>query len=281
MVVLVAAQNLVTLFLGFELLSIPLYVLCATEMRRAHVARVGAEVPDHRLGRLGDAALRPGASSTARRARPTSPGSRRALGTGDAHRPAVAHRHGAGARRPGVQGLGRAVPPVDARRLRGRADADHGVHGGRDEGRGVRRDAALLRRRADRRRSRLGARRSPRWRRSRSSSATSARSGRRRSSGCSPGRASRRPATCSPASSSARELGRQATVFYLAVYLVMNVAAFAVIVARERETDLGDDIRGARGHRRAAPAARLADDDRDARAGRHPGDRRASSASST
>jgi NADH-quinone oxidoreductase subunit N len=37
-------------------------------------------------------------------------------------------------------------------------------------------------------------------------------------------------------------LGLQATVFYLAVYLVMNVAAFAVIVARERETPLGDDI---------------------------------------
>jgi NADH-quinone oxidoreductase subunit N len=34
MVVLVAAQNLVALFLGFELLSIPLYVLCATHMRR-------------------------------------------------------------------------------------------------------------------------------------------------------------------------------------------------------------------------------------------------------
>ena len=33
--VLVAAQNLVSLFLGLELLSIPLYVLCATEMRRA------------------------------------------------------------------------------------------------------------------------------------------------------------------------------------------------------------------------------------------------------
>jgi len=33
--VLVAAQNLVTVFLGLELLSIPLYVLCATEMRRA------------------------------------------------------------------------------------------------------------------------------------------------------------------------------------------------------------------------------------------------------
>jgi NADH-quinone oxidoreductase subunit N len=37
-------------------------------------------------------------------------------------------------------------------------------------------------------------------------------------------------------------LGVQATVFYLAVYLLMNVAAFAVVVARERETGLGDDI---------------------------------------
>jgi NADH-quinone oxidoreductase subunit N len=35
MAVLVMAQNIVTLFLGLELLSIPLYVLCATEMRRA------------------------------------------------------------------------------------------------------------------------------------------------------------------------------------------------------------------------------------------------------
>jgi NADH-quinone oxidoreductase subunit N len=37
-------------------------------------------------------------------------------------------------------------------------------------------------------------------------------------------------------------LGVQATVFYLATYLFMNMAAFAVIVARERETELGDDI---------------------------------------
>ena len=34
MAVLVSAVNLVTLFLGFELLSIPLYVLCASEFRR-------------------------------------------------------------------------------------------------------------------------------------------------------------------------------------------------------------------------------------------------------
>jgi NADH-quinone oxidoreductase subunit N len=37
-------------------------------------------------------------------------------------------------------------------------------------------------------------------------------------------------------------LGIAATVFYLAVYTLMNLAAFAVIVARERETGLGDDI---------------------------------------
>jgi NADH-quinone oxidoreductase subunit N len=37
-------------------------------------------------------------------------------------------------------------------------------------------------------------------------------------------------------------LGLQATVFYLAVYLMMNVAAFAVVVARERVSELGDDL---------------------------------------
>jgi len=38
------------------------------------------------------------------------------------------------------------------------------------------------------------------------------------------------------------QLGARAVVFYLAVYLFMNMAAFAVIVARERETAVGDDI---------------------------------------
>ena len=37
-------------------------------------------------------------------------------------------------------------------------------------------------------------------------------------------------------------LGLQATVFYLAVYLVMNVTAFAVVIARERVSERGDDI---------------------------------------
>ena len=70
----------------------------------------------------------------------------------------------------------------------------------------------------------------------------------------------------------ATQLGVQATVFYLAVYLFMNMAAFAVIVARERETGLGDSIERARGPRPRAPAAGVADDDLDARARGHPRD---------
>ncbi len=40
----------------------------------------------------------------------------------------------------------------------------------------------------------------------------------------------------------ASQLGVKATAFYLAVYLMMNMAAFGVIVARERETGQGDSI---------------------------------------
>ena len=40
----------------------------------------------------------------------------------------------------------------------------------------------------------------------------------------------------------ATELGLRATFFYLAVYLLMNVAAFAVVVARERVSEHGDDL---------------------------------------
>jgi NADH-quinone oxidoreductase subunit N len=45
----------------------------------------------------------------------------------------------------------------------------------------------------------------------------------------------------------ASRVGIKATVFYLAIYLFMNMAAFAVIVARERETPFGDDLRAIAG----------------------------------
>jgi NADH-quinone oxidoreductase subunit N len=48
-------------------------------------------------------------------------------------------------------------------------------------------------------------------------------------------------------------LGVRATVYYLAVYLVMNMAAFAVIAARERETGLGDSISSVAGLGRERP----------------------------
>jgi NADH-quinone oxidoreductase subunit N len=51
----------------------------------------------------------------------------------------------------------------------------------------------------------------------------------------------------------ASKLGVQATVFYLAVYLFMNMAAFATIVARERETGLGDGVAAMRGLGRERP----------------------------
>jgi len=51
----------------------------------------------------------------------------------------------------------------------------------------------------------------------------------------------------------ASKLGVQATVLYLIVYLVMNIAAFAPIVARERETGLGDSIASMSGLGRERP----------------------------
>ncbi|HEY2631931.1 MAG TPA: NADH-quinone oxidoreductase subunit N [Solirubrobacteraceae bacterium] len=51
----------------------------------------------------------------------------------------------------------------------------------------------------------------------------------------------------------ATQLGAQAMVFYLAVYLAMNMAAFAVIVARERETNLGDNVQAMAGLGRERP----------------------------
>ncbi|MEX0972899.1 MAG: NADH-quinone oxidoreductase subunit N, partial [Solirubrobacterales bacterium] len=51
----------------------------------------------------------------------------------------------------------------------------------------------------------------------------------------------------------ASEAGVSALVFYLAGYLFMNLAAFSVIVAREREPALGDDIAAVRGLGREHP----------------------------
>jgi NADH-quinone oxidoreductase subunit N len=55
MAVFVSAQNLVTLFLGIELLSIPLYILCASETRREHSLESGLKYLI--IGSVGSATL--------------------------------------------------------------------------------------------------------------------------------------------------------------------------------------------------------------------------------
>src|SRR5919106_355911 len=49
------------------------------------------------------------------------------------------------------------------------------------------------------------------------------------------------------------ETGLEAMVFYLAAYTLMNLAAFVAVVARERETEHGDDIRALEGIGRSRP----------------------------
>ena len=157
MVLLAQAQNLVSSSSRIELLSVPLYVLCGAARRRADVARVRPQVPDRRLAGIGDAPLRPGVHL--RRVRLDRLRRHR---DGDRlrprRRPPGADRDRALGDGPGVQALGRAVPPVDAGRLPGRAHPGHGVHGGRDQGGGVRGAGALLRGRARPVRRRLAAR---------------------------------------------------------------------------------------------------------------------------
>lgn len=52
----------------------------------------------------------------------------------------------------------------------------------------------------------------------------------------------------------ASEAGLNALMFYLAAYALMNLAAFGVIVIRERETPFGDDIRSFEGLAKTRPA---------------------------
>jgi NADH-quinone oxidoreductase subunit N len=56
----------------------------------------------------------------------------------------------------------------------------------------------------------------------------------------------------------ANEAGISALVFYLAAYTLMNLPAFAVITIRERETEFGDDIRSVEGLGRDRPALAVA-----------------------
>ena len=148
MVVLAAAENLVTLFVGIELLSIPLYVLCATELRRRTSLEAGLKYLV--VGSVGSATLLYGLAliygATGRCSSTHRGGARRRRGERDRPAPySPASRCATGLAFKASSG---ALPPVDARRLPGRAHADHDVHGGGDQGGGLRDPAAPVRPRA-------------------------------------------------------------------------------------------------------------------------------------
>ena len=131
MVFFVSAENLMTMFLALEWFSISLYVLCALDTHRRESLEAGLKYLI--VGSFGSGILLFGCALVY--------GATGELGF-------AAIREATGADDPlfvtgmamilaglGVQGLGGAVPHVDAGRLPGRADDGDRVHGGRDEGR--------------------------------------------------------------------------------------------------------------------------------------------------
>ena len=141
-----------TLFLGLEWFSIALYVLTRDRHRPDRVARGGAQVPGRRLLRLGGAALRLRARLRGDQAASASTRSPRASArTASTATWLLVLGLALIIAGLGFQVLGRAVPHVDARRLRGRAETRHGLHVGRDEGGGDRARAGACSRAASRR----------------------------------------------------------------------------------------------------------------------------------
>jgi NADH-quinone oxidoreductase subunit N len=242
--VLVAAQNLVTLFLGLELLSIPLYVLCATEMRRATSLESGLKYLI--IGSVGSATLLYGLAFLYG-------------ATGSTDFSGIARAAGDVATDPllltgialSVVGLGfkasvapfhqwtpdvyeGAPTPVTAFMAVATKAAAFGAF--------LRLfDVALLDASAD-------------WAPALAALATvtivvgnvgalGQTSLKRLMAWSSVAQAGYMLAGVVVAT----QLGVQATVFYLGVYMMMNLAAFAVIVIRERETGLGDDIASVQG----------------------------------
>ena len=125
MVLLAQAQNLVTFFVAIETLSIPLYILCATNLRREGSLESGLKYLI--VGSLGSATLLYGMAFLY-----GGSGSTDFAGIADgigherrARRPADPDRDRDGGGRARLQDLDRPLPPVDARRLPGRADPDH------------------------------------------------------------------------------------------------------------------------------------------------------------
>ena len=146
-VVMGAANDLIVLFLGLETMSLAFYVLAASNRRRTKSQESGMKY--FILGGFSSAfflygiALVYGSTGSTNLSR-----DRHGVRQHDPGRPqrrAAARRHRPAPRRARLQGRRRPVPRVDARRLRGGADAGHRADGVGRQGGGVRRDAARAR----------------------------------------------------------------------------------------------------------------------------------------
>ena len=144
MAILASAHDIITLFVGLELLSIPLYILCAAEYRREGSLESGLKYLI--IGSVGSATLVYGLAMIYGATGQTGFSADRR--SPDQQQPPVRSADARGYRpdrgRPRVQGVRGAVPPVDPGCLRGCADPNHVVHGDRHQGGGARHLPALL-----------------------------------------------------------------------------------------------------------------------------------------
>ena len=136
MMMMVSASDLIALYLGLELQSLALYVLAA--IRRDNLRSSEAGLKYFVLGALSSGMLLYGASLLYGFTGSTSFSAIASVGArrwrGRQHRPRRRPRVSPGRAR--LQDLGRALPYVDARRLRRRADAGDGVLRRRAQARG-------------------------------------------------------------------------------------------------------------------------------------------------
>ena len=265
MMLMGSTRDLLVIFLALEIMSLGVYVM--TGLKRTERGRRGGGVQVLRARRVFErvlplrhrARLRGDRHDQARRARHAG----RQLGARP-ERPARA-RDGPAARRLRLQGVGGAVPHVDARRLSGRADARDRLHVHRRQGGGVRglrprvpvgaRAAAAM----PRRRHGIAWVPCSRHRRPDDDS----RHGRRRGADERQTHArvfEHRARRVSARRARRRELGGKAAIlFYLVAYAVTNLGAFGVLAALSTTDRPHDDVRDFAGlwHERPGLAALL------------------------
>ena len=137
-----AANDLLTMFVALETLSLPLYLLCGLARRRRLLSHEAA-MKYFLLGSFSSAFFLFGIAMLYGYSGSVSLGaiaSAASAGTGSRH--AAVRRDRADRARAAVQGRRRAVPELEAGRLPGRADPDHRADGVLHRGVGVRRPAA-------------------------------------------------------------------------------------------------------------------------------------------